>query len=168
MKIFSLLFSFVLMWQFACASKAELPQNSSPIEIQTAEFEAQKLIESGIKFDLIFNSDTATSDGGTYISHGYKSSDEIKLRADEGIYKRSENADKCFQDASDESSIILKRDSVSDKSGKIEERFVAVSKKSSFYTGEFIIAKKKENNCKIYYSPSLKHLLALEKWRDKN
>ncbi len=168
MKVLLTLFSFIVMWQFACASKAELPQNSVPIDLQKEENEAQKLIDAGIKFDFTSNADGVTGEGGTYTAHGYKSSDGIKIGTQVGFYKEEENAIKCFENALKELSNTLKRESVSDKSGKIEERVVAISKETSFFRGEFLVGKRKEKGCEIYYSSSLKHLLAFEKRSDRN
>lgn len=112
MKTWLILFGSIVIMQIACASKAELSQESVSTDLRKEEIEAQKLIETGIKFDFTSNADGVTGEGGTYTGHGYKSSDGFEIGTQVGVYKKPENAVQCFEDASKQISTVLLRESV--------------------------------------------------------
>ena len=166
MKVLLSVFGLVLMLQFGCASKTETSSAAMPTELQKAKTESQKLIADGIKFDFAGNADGMTGEGGTYTGHSYESSDKINIGTRVGIYKSEENAAKRFEDELKQPINIIVRD-IGNDGGNVE-RAVAVSNEADSSGKSYFVIKKKENRCAVYFSRSLKHLLAFEKWRDKN
>jgi hypothetical protein len=151
-------FSILLIWcQFGCFSKG------TEIDLQKEEAEARKLFESGTSFKFAMNADGITEDGGVFTSHGYKSSDEIEIATQVGVYQKESNAVKCFEKALINTKKKLMQETIFDnEKRKIGERIVGTSGGK-----DFLIVNLKNNICKSYYSSSLRHLLAFEKWRDK-
>lgn len=157
-KVLIILLIWVALLQCSCFFK--------PVEfdLQSEEMKARTLIDSGLNFQYTANVDGLTEDGGVFTGHRYKSSDGIEINTSSGTYKNETNAVRCFKRA-------LQNVEESDGTGRlfddtkttIERRVLGMSK-----TQGFVLVKLEKNFCSSYFSPSLKHLLAFEMWRDKN
>lgn len=126
-------------------------------DLKTAELEARALLDNGIKFDITVHADGGTDDGGVYTGHGYVTPDGVDISTDRAIYMKEKNAKKDYESYLKDAAKILKKERID---GSI--RVVATEKKS----GWFMVIYSSGTTLYVYQSPSLKHLLAFEKWRD--
>jgi hypothetical protein len=174
-----IVFSFIAVFQFACVSEQTVLQNSNivppvstptyeipditVIDINLEDFEAQKLIESGIKFSPLMDADGIWNKGVFKSTHAYQSSDGVEIIQSAYIYKKTQNAEEDSKKYLREVSGFLQREPILDGSkNPIGERIVGITNDN-----QFVIILRKEKSNIIYSSPSLRHLLAFEKWRSK-
>ena len=160
MKALTIL-SLALLLQLGCQSIG-----TTKVELAQEEVEAQRLVDAGIDFKF-----TSMGDGpairtgcGYTTAHTYKSSDGIAVDAPNTSCTREDEAALYFEAKVKESSEIFSNEVLFDAEQRpIGKRHIGARQTSQYY--EYRVITLRGTWLPEIYSPSLRHILAFEKWR---